>query len=77
MTKFFALEIPVWKTMWKTWKNYVQNSVMSVENSVDMWIMPKIYPENSIFSTKSRLSTNFQFRDKGKYFLFAEIKIYY
>lgn len=50
---------------------------MSVENSVDMWIMPKIYPENSIFSTKSRLSTNFQFRDKGKYFLFAEIKIYY
>lgn len=50
---------------------------MSVENSVDMWIMPKIYSENSIFSTKSRLSTNFQFLDKRKDFLFAEIKIYY
>ena len=50
---------------------------MSVENPVDMWIMPKFYPENSVISTKCRFPTKSQFSDKRKVFHLTEIKIYY
>ncbi len=44
----------MWKKMWKTWKNYVQNPVENVENPFHMWIMPKIFDKVFVFSTKIR-----------------------